>query len=223
MPCVSHQRTVVGFGKGTARRSDKPHAAAARADRPDRRCGSDSVLRRAGERREFVAAERDEHMARRFVPAPHGPRTSLTSVQRSPATATQGGRRNATNGTLVACAAATRVRRDASRIGMRGVDQRIDPLAQQIIRQSRGAAETAAANRHRLARRRNRAAGERQRHVKIVARRPAAPPACAPRSCRRESGSCHGACLPPEAITPTLPHRRAGCPLSVSAKTASRA
>ncbi len=52
---------------------------------------------------------------------------------------------------------------------MRGVDQRVDALAQQIIRQSCGAAKTAAANRHRLARGRSGAAGERQRHVKLAA------------------------------------------------------
>ena len=54
---------------------------------------------------------------------------------------------------------------------MRGVDQRIDPLAQQIIRKAGDAAETADANRHRLTRGRSGAAGERQRNVEVTAAR----------------------------------------------------
>ena len=50
---------------------------------------------------------------------------------------------------------------------MRGVDQHVDVLAYQIIGQSGGTAEAAAAHRHGLARRRDRPPGERERHVEI--------------------------------------------------------
>ena len=65
------------------------------------------MLRRGRERRELVAAERDEDAAGRLPERAHRRRaTSLTSVQRSPATAIHGGRRSATNGTSVLRAAA---------------------------------------------------------------------------------------------------------------------
>jgi len=54
---------------------------------------------------------------------------------------------------------------------MRCVDQDVDMLALQIISKPVGPAKTADPHRHRLARRRGGAAGKRQRHVKIAARR----------------------------------------------------
>ncbi len=53
---------------------------------------------------------------------------------------------------------------------MRGVDQRIDPLAIEIIGKPGHAAEAAAADRHRLRHGRSGTAGERQRNVEIGAR-----------------------------------------------------
>ena len=52
---------------------------------------------------------------------------------------------------------------------MRGIDHGIDAFAGKIIGEARSAAETADANRHRLARRRRGAAGERQRELKAGA------------------------------------------------------
>ena len=52
---------------------------------------------------------------------------------------------------------------------MRGVDQSIDALAGEIVREARGAAEAADAHRHRLRGGRRRAAGERQRDVEAGA------------------------------------------------------
>ena len=65
------------------------------------------VLRRVGERRKLVAAERNKDAARRLPERAHGLAHSLTSVHRSPATAIHGGRRSATNGTPVRRAAAS--------------------------------------------------------------------------------------------------------------------
>ncbi len=64
------------------------------------------MLRRAGKRREFVAAERDEDAARFLPDGAHRRAGIVTSIQRSPATAIHGGRRSATNGTPVCRAAA---------------------------------------------------------------------------------------------------------------------
>ena len=94
---------------------------------------------------------------------------SLTSIQRSPATAVQGGRRSAMNGTAVSRAAAAAFCRNDSRVGMRGVDQSVDALRDEIVGQARGAAKAADANRHGMRDRRSGAAGERQRHVEIAA------------------------------------------------------
>ena len=56
------------------------------------------------------------------------PSMSSTSVQRSPATAVQAGRRSATIGTLAARGRLRRMRRHRRGIGMRGVDQHVDAL-----------------------------------------------------------------------------------------------
>jgi hypothetical protein len=52
---------------------------------------------------------------------------------------------------------------------MRRVDHRTDPLFDEIMREPGGAAETAAADRHRQRRRRHCPAGERQHDLKIGA------------------------------------------------------
>ena len=94
---------------------------------------------------------------------------SLTSIQRSPATARQGGRRSATNGTPAFARGSGGVFRNDVRIGMRGVDQGVDTLRGEIIGEARGAAKAADADRHGVRNRRGGAAGKRQRHVEIAA------------------------------------------------------
>ena len=137
----ARDRRLRQTGRGRSRRS---HAAAATADRPDRRCGSDNgaAARPRTARARSGRARRKRGAAFARAPAPPRARRS-TSVQRSPATATHGGRRNATNGTSVCRAAATAFAEMTARIGMRRVDQHIDPLAHEIIRKPGGAAKTA--------------------------------------------------------------------------------
>ena len=65
------------------------------------------------------------------------------------------------------------ISRNGVRIGMRGVDQHVDALLDQMIREPGDAAEAADANRHALRRRRGSTAGERQRDDKIGAARQA--------------------------------------------------
>ena len=52
---------------------------------------------------------------------------------------------------------------------MRGVDQGVDPLRNEIIGKPRGAAKAADADRHGMWHRRGGASGQRQRHVEIAA------------------------------------------------------
>ena len=52
---------------------------------------------------------------------------------------------------------------------MRGVDQNVDALVNEIVRKPRGAAETTAANRHALARGRSGAAGQRKDDLRVAA------------------------------------------------------
>ena len=52
---------------------------------------------------------------------------------------------------------------------MRGIDQHIDTLCDEIIGEANRAAKAADANRYRVRYRRSRAAGERQRHVEVAA------------------------------------------------------
>ena len=168
-PVRDHQRALVGFAERPARGDvDDMRQRQRRIDRID---AADQIkmLRRFGERREFVAAERDEYAARRSARA-CAPRraASSTSVQRSPATATQGGRRSATNGTSVLRAAAHGVGRNDAGIGMRGVDQRVDALADEIIGKPAAPPKPPTANRHGLRAPARGAAGERQRHVEIA-------------------------------------------------------
>jgi hypothetical protein len=93
--------------------------------------------------------------------------------------------------------------------------------AHEIVREARGAAEAAAANRHRLRAPASRAAGERQRDVEIGAAGQA--PASIRASAVPPRIRTRGMSLPDAIERATLPHRRAGCPSSASARTASRA
>ena len=121
------------------------------------------MLRRCVERREFVAAERDEHAARTFAELRHGfahvgrvdPPVAGDGAPRRPAQPQQWQARLARRFDGIAG-------HDA-RVWMRGVDQRIHAFVHQIVREARGTAKAAAPDRHRLWQRRSGAAGERQR------------------------------------------------------------
>jgi len=94
-----HERAVLGF----AERAAAGHVGdlRQRQRRIDRIDAADEimVLRRIAERRELVAAERDKDARGAGPIARTAPPASLVSIHRSPATATQGGRRKAINGT----------------------------------------------------------------------------------------------------------------------------
>ena len=127
------------------------------------------MLRRAGERLQFVAAERDKDAAA-FLP--DGAHRRFGVVRLDPAIARDGGprrpaQRHERHGGLAR--GGNRVFRNDRRIGMGGVDQGVDVLGDEIIGQARGAAKPADANRHGVWNRRGRAAGERQRHVETAA------------------------------------------------------
>ena len=186
------------------------------------------MLRRLRERREFVAAERDErhaaarHRARARLPADHRLRSSGR-----PATATQGGRRSAISGTAGLPRGGRGIRRhdgrrkDAWRRSAhrcaRRRDNRQDPRRRRSRRVRTGTG---------CAHRRGGAAGERQRDVEVRPRRPGARPASrasvVPPRMRMRAMPLTVDPLS-DATRRTLPHRRAGCPSSASARTASRA
>ena len=102
-----HQRAIVGFAERATRVDvSDMRQRQRRIDRIDA-AHQITVLRRGGERRQLVAAERDKDAARLFADGAPPPRAvSFTSIQRSPATAVQGGRRSAMKGTEVRRAAA---------------------------------------------------------------------------------------------------------------------
>jgi len=127
------------------------------------------MLRRLAERRQILTAERDEDATRRLPqrmhrrggvahldPAVAGDRGPWSTPQRH---AWHFGVPRGGGG----------IRRDDAGVGMRGIDQRVDALAHQIVGEAGGAAIPAAAHRHRLAGRRDGAAGKRQRDLKVGA------------------------------------------------------
>lgn len=73
-----------------------------------------------------------------------------------------------------ACRRHRRMRRDGVGIGMGGINQHVDALRGQIVREAVGAAETANPHWHRLGGRMRRAAGKRKRYLKIGSPREAA-------------------------------------------------
>ena len=101
-PMLLEQRAIVGFRERPAAGDiARMRHGERRIDRIDA-AHEIMVLRRAGERRELLAAEREKDAARRVLRARAAAAgISATSVQRSPATAIQGGRRSASSGTPV--------------------------------------------------------------------------------------------------------------------------
>ncbi len=142
------------------------------------------VLRGLVEWAELVAAERNKDAARRCLERAHclthvayfGPSVASS---RDPWRPPQRQQRDAG----LAGSFDGIVGYDAS-IGMRGVDQKVDTLARQIVRKPCDAAEATAAHGHGLACRRSGAAGERKPHIEFG-------PACQP--LRQQSRFCGAA------------------------------
>jgi len=166
-----HQRAVVRFGKRPARGDVSD--VGKRQRRMHRIDAADEIamLRRCRERREFVAAERDENAAAMLPEGTHcrasvadfGPAVALDSCPRRPAQCDEwhGGFARGGGGIF---------RNDVG-IGVRRIDQRVDALRGQIISQTFRAAKAADADRHCMSDRRGRTPGKRERHVKFGARR----------------------------------------------------
>jgi hypothetical protein len=128
-----------------------------------------TMLRRAGKGLKLAAAERDEDFAAVWSdggnrgarvadldPAVAGDGRPRRPLQRYKSNA---GRARGGGGVL----------RHNIRIRMRGVDQRIDALGGEMIREGFRAAKAADAKRYGMGQRRSRAAGERQRHIEFGA------------------------------------------------------
>ena len=119
------------------------------------------VLRRRDERRELGAAERNKDPARSFSQSAHrisdidcfDPTVTRNSAPWRPA------KHNQRHARLVGGSAG--ICRNDIGVGMRRVDQSVDAFLANILGKTGGAAEAAAANRHRLWRRRLGAAGQR--------------------------------------------------------------
>ena len=129
------------------------------------------VLRRRFERRDLLAAEREEDVARDGAERLHGrtrignlgPAISRDSSPRRPAQRQQ---RDAGE-----MRGAHRVGGHLRRIGMRRINQAVDALCLEIVGEPLGAAKTADAQRHRMRHRIAGAPGERQRDLEIAAGR----------------------------------------------------
>ena len=180
-----HQRAVVGF----AERPAPGHVShmRQRQRRIDRIDAADQIICCGASSNGASSLRPSATKTRRGVcpSARTASRTLLTSVQRSPATATHGGRRSATNGTPVLRAASTAFaemssHRDASRRSERRCARARDSRQAPRRRQNRRCEPAPAA------RGRSSAAGERQRDVEIGAAGQALAPACALPWCRRE-------------------------------------
>ncbi len=168
-----HQRTVVGVTEWTA--SGHVSHLRQRQRRIDRIDAADQikVLRGVVERRKLVAPKCNKNPARRCSERAHGltyvayfgpsvvsscdPRWSPQHQQRNAGAA---GRLDGTIGYHTG-------------VRVSGIDQKINALGRQKVGEPRSTAETAATHRHRLARRRGSAAGERQGHIEVA-------PACQP-------------------------------------------
>jgi len=125
------------------------------------------MLRGVDKGRDLLAAEGNEDTARCVAERPYDSRNVVDfdpaiPRNRDPAGSTQGQQLNSRPPGGVPC-----VRRNYGRIRMGRIDEHIDFLVNEIIRQAFGAAETADPHRNRLQRRSSRAARERQRHCQV--------------------------------------------------------
>lgn len=165
----AHELALVGLAKWSA--IDEIADARQRQRRLDRIDTADQIkmLRRFCQRREFTAAERDKDPARPLAQGAHriGDRGCFAPAiagDRAPWWTAQPDQRHAH-----LARRARGIGRDDVGIRMRRVDERIDPLLAEIFGKPGSAAEAAAANRHRLPRRRFGAAGQRHHDLQVRA------------------------------------------------------
>jgi len=168
-PVRAHERAVVGCAERSA--IGDVVDARQRQRRFDRIDAADEikVLRRCGQRRQFGAAERDKDPPRPLAQPAHsisdvdcfGPAIPSNSAPWRAAKCNQRHARLARRGGGIC--------RNDIRIGMRRVDESVDPFLGKIFGKTGSAAEAAAANRHRLRRRRPGAAGQRHNDFKTGA------------------------------------------------------
>ena len=156
-----HERAVIGFGKWAARGQITDFRQ--RQRRVDGIDAADQIkmLRRVGQGAEFVATKRDKYTARPIPEYAHrrsdiGNFLPEIAADSAPSRPEKRQQRHAglARGRAGIC-------RNHLGIGMRRVDQRIDPLGEEIFRKTGGSAEAAAAHRRGLRRGRFGAAGER--------------------------------------------------------------
>jgi len=152
------------------------------------------VLRRRGERRDLLAPERQEHMARKSAKRGDGAGgvgnfDPAIPCNRGPGRAAQRNQRH-----FRERCGTRRIGGDGGRIGMRRIDENIDARGGEMVREPVGAAEAAAAHRDRLRRWRRGAAGKRQRHHKVAAVGEAGGKLPRLRGAAQYEDACHGAC-----------------------------
>ena len=162
---IRSRRNSASFVGERERTACRDHARVPReacGRRRDRRCGSRTDA--AGPR--TTRARSGRSSAGRGAtegPSPAAASAAFpTSVQRSPSPAAQGGRVSRSRGTPVRRRRLARIGTHPDRERMRRIDDRHDPLVADEARQTRRAAETADASRHRCRRRVHRRARERQ-------------------------------------------------------------
>ena len=163
------QRAIVGFAERSAR-CDVGHRRQ-RQRRIDRVDAADQIamLRRAGKRREFVAAERDKDASAFRADSVY---CGACVIHFDPAIARDCGpgrpaQRHKAHAGLAR--GGRGVCRNDGRVRMRSVDQNVDAFRSEIIGQTRSAAEAADPDGYGMRNRRSGAAGERQRHLEIAA------------------------------------------------------
>jgi len=151
------------------------------------------VLRRLDERRQFLAAESDKHASCRSSERAHGGR-HVGDID--PAVACNGdpGRPLEREQPHTARGRSLRgIGRDHCGIRMRCIDQRVDPLPDQIVGKPLETTEPPYPHRHGLGCGFGGASGQRQRHLEVGARRKAL--AELPRLCRAaENENAHVVC-----------------------------
>ena len=162
------QRSFVGFAVGTAshdvidtrqieRRVDRINAA-----------NKVIMLRCRSKRREFLAPKRKEDAAGRLAKRVHRGQRAIdldptVARDRQPGRPPQCEEANARR-----LRGARAIGRDHGGIGMRRIDERVDPFCQHISREPLGAAEAADPHRYGKGRWRRRAPGKRQCHRKVA-------------------------------------------------------
>ena len=152
------------------------------------------VLRRGCEGRQIVSPQRDKDAARLPTKRTHGCRGAIhfspaISVDTTPCWPAQYDK-----GHTGLARGSDRVFGNSGRIGMGGIDQRVDALFEQIIGEAAGAAEAANPHRHGMRNRHRGAAGKRQRDAEIAALREPLAKQAGFRGAAENEDVCQGAC-----------------------------